>query len=613
MRASKTLASLVAMLLCIAPQMGFASASFEQLLQEADKVRSSDPETFSARLRVLDAQRGQADLEQRQRLQYLHLYSMVVYEDQWDSAIAQARTLFEQTTNTDLKFRTGSLILTTYALARNFGEGLRYLDQTLLLRHKVVKQELRHDGTNSAAVLYGQLGQYKLSLQFAEEILADQPNPRGRCIATQSRLAALFQLGQLPPIDAPIMEAISQCAALREAIPANLIRLVLAQKWAKQGRLTEAIALLQTHLPEVQATGYSRLIGEMHSLLAELYLASGKIAEAQSHAQAAIAQTAGIANSLPLVMAYKVLYEIARRRDDPVAALDNYRRYAEADKAFLNEITARELVYQIARQENAQKTQQIDLLNGQNLVLQLQQRVDRQSRQNAHLLMVLLVLLVALISYWAYQAKRVQSSLRRLAETDALTGISNRHHFTQQADLALAQSARDGEPAALIMFDLDHFKSINDSYGHDTGDWVLQQVAETCRGHCRRIDQLGRIGGEEFAILLQGIDLHAATRLAEDCRVRMTQIDSRERGHAFVVTASFGVSATPLSGYDLTKLLSHADQMLYSAKRAGRNRVHAFSADASQPPHLQVVARDASRAGGGLSRSTDDLREVPGR
>ena len=139
------------------------------------------------------------------------------------------------------------------------------------------------------------------------------------------------------------------------------------------------------------------------------------------------------------------------------------------------------------------------------------------------------------------------------------------------------------------MFDLDHFKSINDRFGHDTGDWVLKQVADACRTVCRRIDHIGRIGGEEFAILLSRCDLRDATRAAEDCRMRVASIDTRSSGHKFLVTASFGVTASPLSGYDLAKLLSHADKMLYRAKREGRNRVCTFGGEAQQWTQLQPV------------------------
>ena len=145
----------------------------------------------------------------------------------------------------------------------------------------------------------------------------------------------------------------------------------------------------------------------------------------------------------------------------------------------------------------------------------------------------------------------------------------------------------EGESAAVIMFDLDRFKAINDTYGHDTGDWVLKQVADTCSGLCRRIDHFGRIGGEEFAILLHGCELQAAIRLAEDCRIRLANIETRDSGHAFAITASFGVSVSRHSGYGLAELMSHADLVLYRAKRGGRNRVHAYTGDL--PPASPVA------------------------
>src|SRR3546814_10298429 len=94
-----------------------------------------------------------------------------------------------------------------------------------------------------------------------------------------------------------------------------------------------------------------------------------------------------------------------------------------------------------------------------------------------------------------------------MAETDALTGLCNRHHFTQQSLQTLGQAARAGEDVALVMFDLDHFKSINDRFGHDTGDWALKKVAEHCRTFCRRVDHLGRLGGrsEEHTSELQSL------------------------------------------------------------------------------------------------------------
>ncbi len=602
---------LALMLFCAASAAG-ASASFEQRLLEANGLRSSNPQRFAILLDKLESASQQATPVQRQGLQYLRAYQSVVYRNQVDVGIAQAKALYTQTTDTDLKFRTGSLLANSYALNRNFTEGLRYLNQTLPMRHRVRDRNVRHDGIDSAAVLYNQMGQYKLGLKYAQETLADDPNPRARCLAGLFQAESQHYLDMLPADDAPIHRDIERCIAAGEPMAANFIRVVLVQKWAARGETDMAIELLEQHLAEVDAIGYHFLIAQVRSLLAELKLGKGDLDAAKAHAEGTTALSRQVASSLSLVTAYKVLHEVANRRGDLVAALELYRRYAEADKAHLSDVKARELAYEIVRHETLQKTQQIELLKGENQLLQLQQRIDQQGAQNTRLLMLLLGLLVAGISYWAYKVKSVQMSLRRFAETDSLTGISNRHHFTQQSGKALAQSAQSGEACALVMFDLDHFKTINDSYGHDTGDWVLQQVAKTCKGLCRRIDYFGRLGGEEFAVLLQGIDLQAATRLAEDCRVRLAQIDTRESGYAFVVTASFGVTATALSGYTLAKLLSDADQMLYRAKRSGRNRVLAFTGEPVSAPLLHVVPRGGGASPGGAGSLGGDAAESLG-
>jgi len=317
-----------------------------------------------------------------------------------------------------------------YAVTRQFAEGLRQLEQTLELVERVKDPELRMHGFGVAAVMYNEIGEYRLGLQYAERMLAAPTDGRARCFAGQYRVEALWRLKRLPDDDALVRGAIQNCVSENEAVIANLLRGTLARKWAEQGQGDKAIALLDDHLPEVESTRYARLIGEVHSLLAELFLAKGDLAEADLHARAAIGHGPSMPHSQPLVAAYKTLYEIANRRGNASDALGYYRRYAEADRAYLNDVKTRELAYQFVRQETAQKTQQIELLNRQNQVLQLQQRVAKQNAQNTRLVVLLLLLVVAVLGYWAYWIRRRQQSLRRFAETDALTEVSNRHHFT---------------------------------------------------------------------------------------------------------------------------------------------------------------------------------------
>lgn len=520
----------------------------------------------------LEAEVGQASPRQVLQLRYLEAYQLA-YEGKYDQAIRDASVLFRDARDTSLRFRAGLLVVNSYAATRQFVEGLRYLDQTLALRPRISDPNLRHQGLNVAAVFYNQLGQFELGRRYTQQVLAESPSPRNGCIASHVQIESLSNLSQLPATDAPFNEVIKRCADQGEAVIANLDRAQLARKWISEGKTKQAIDMLEAFLPAIEATRYPRLIGEVRSLLAESHFALGEVAHAESDARAAVAQSTGTAFALPVVTAYRTLYQIAVGRGDYTQALDNYRHYAEADKAYLNDVKARELAYQSVRQETQQKNQMIELLKGQNKVLHLEQQVAKQQTKNTLLFASLLALLLASIAYRAYKMKRVQVAFRRLAETDALTGISNRHHFGRQAEAVLAICSRSGQDVGMVMFDLDNFKTINDRFGHATGDWALKHVAVACRALCRPNDLIGRVGGEEFAILLRGCSLDAAVSIAQACCEAIAAIDSAPSGYVFPISASFGVASAAISGYDFAGLLTAADHAMYSSKRGGRNRV----------------------------------------
>jgi diguanylate cyclase (GGDEF)-like protein len=563
-----------------------AAQSFDALLQQADSVHTADPAQFNRLLARLDQSSDRATSAQLMKLRLLHAYQPLLSGD-YQASINELKLLLASQPDIDVRFRAGGMLVTNYAAARQFSDGLEMLQRTLLLSEGVKDIATRQQGSLIAAMLYGQVGQYRLTSHFANQVLSNPITARNECIAGELRVEALTNLGEAPP-DESIKAAIQRCKTINENIPSGLLVGLLARKWYAEGNLNAAAQLLEENLVNVEATHFPRTIGEVRSLLSEVLLDKGDLEGSERNANAVVVLKAGVANTPPLATAYKVLYQIAERRHDLPTALAYYKKFAEADKGYLNEVKTRELAYQIVRNENTQKNQQIELLNRQNRVLQLQQKVDQQTAQNSRLLMLVSTLLALSLAYWAYRTRRLQTSLRRMAETDALTGICNRHHFTIKSEQSLAQCAKAGEHASLIMFDLDHFKLINDSYGHATGDWVLTRVAADCSAICRQMDHMGRVGGEEFAILLHGCDLKAATRIAEDCRVRLSRIDASGSGYTFPITASFGVSATSMSGYDLDKLCSHADQMLYRAKREGRNRVRSYAPD--QPIELKEAA-----------------------
>lgn len=169
--------------------------------------------------------------------------------------------------------------------------------------------------------------------------------------------------------------------------------------------------------------------------------------------------------------------------------------------------------------------------------------------------------------------KRQEQELKRLATTDALTGLLNRRAFLEEVVQALQRYRRHGDEGALLMLDLDHFKRVNDRYGHPVGDAVLVQVSAALRGRLRLTDRIGRLGGEEFAVLLPETGPEGALALAQALReeVGAQRIPTPEGPLA--VTVSIGLSGFAPGEADAVALLGRADQALYQAKEQGRNRV----------------------------------------
>ena len=175
----------------------------------------------------------------------------------------------------------------------------------------------------------------------------------------------------------------------------------------------------------------------------------------------------------------------------------------------------------------------------------------------------------------AVENQRLLQATRRMAEVDGLTGISNRRHFQETIVRETERAHATGRPLALLMMDVDHFKRVNDTWGHPAGDAVLRHVAHTVGRLLRRTDLVARYGGEEFAALLPGADAGAAARVAENLRaeVEKTPLPLAHPGPPLAVTISLGVAAFPEDAPHVPGLVEAADRALYRAKREGRNRV----------------------------------------
>ena len=169
--------------------------------------------------------------------------------------------------------------------------------------------------------------------------------------------------------------------------------------------------------------------------------------------------------------------------------------------------------------------------------------------------------------------KKIERQLANMALFDSLTGSLNRPAFFQHAEKEFARGKRYFRPLSVIMVDIDHFKRINDQYGHHGGDQDLQIFAEACQEVIRSTDLMGRIGGEEFALLLPDTPIKSAFNLAERLRTRINKFPYLAGEMLIEVTASLGVAELQSDDINFKALLQRADEALYEAKHAGRNQV----------------------------------------
>jgi len=190
------------------------------------------------------------------------------------------------------------------------------------------------------------------------------------------------------------------------------------------------------------------------------------------------------------------------------------------------------------------------------------------------------LIVVPPLAYWhhnvLFELEKTKRQVEELSRTDPLTGLLNRRYFFEKAADHLALSQRHGHPISLLLIDLDHFKQINDRFGHQAGDSVLQSTAAVLRNTTRNVDIPARYGGEEFVLLMPHTDGDAALTFCRRLQRALADEPAGGVGGIPPVTASIGIACSKPHGYEIDRLLAKADDALYRAKAMGRN-THQFS------------------------------------
>jgi diguanylate cyclase (GGDEF)-like protein len=544
-------------------------------LRKADELKSVNYSQFETILEELGKDPEILSEHQRQFLKYLNAWH-TAYGGDYATAIPQLRQIIEQSDEPTLRFRALATIVNTLGIARRYEDAFSKLEDMLALLPQVTDPGARQQGLSVAAFLYSEVGLVDLTIKYSDQVTQENWAGRGLCRGGQVRLSAIYKSDRVTTIGPEMDEVIDACSRNGDRMRANLVRTDAANFLLRQGRYESAFLLLDRYRQEVLDARYPTLISIHDALLARAYREMGQPALVQKHATLAIENAIKGEYTESLVIAYRLLYLLARERGDIPAALEYHEKYAAADKGYLDELSARQLAYEKVKHQSLANELQIDTLNREKEVLELQQALDKKAVETSRLYIALLLLAAGFIAYFAYRTKRSQLHFMKLSQQDGLTGIANRPHFIERAETALDSNRKTHQEVCVVLCDLDHFKAINDRYGHATGDQVLRQVVTEFRRHLRANDIFGRVGGEEFGVLLPGCSLDAARERCEQLRRALGELTIRFEEHDIRASASFGIESTASCGYDLRQLLANADAALYQAKDAGRNCIKAY-------------------------------------
>jgi diguanylate cyclase (GGDEF)-like protein len=547
-----------------------AASSFADQLAHADAIKRKDFAAFSAMLETLDREPALAQTE-REYLAYLHGWR-AIYLLQYDVALQRFDALIGTATDPLIRQRASASRINALTLARRYEEAFSGLNTMLERLSGLSDPSAREQVLGISSQLLTEVGEYEQALRYSTQLRDERSTPWNTCAGSVMIVEALAGQKRLRADDARISDALRACEAAGEPLPIGLMRSLRASLQLAEGDAAELLPALLRDYEQIRATAYPRLVAEHEVLLASAHLQLGRLAEARRYATAALGPGRG-QQTRPQVDALQLLYRIERAAGNLPAAIDWLERHHEVRQRFLDDVGVRQMAYQRVRSEALASRMEIEALNRRNELMQIEQQLKEASLENTRLYLTLVLLILAAVCFGAWRIWRSQLHFQQRAERDGLTGVANRSHFLAVAEQRLRQAEKFRQPVALIIIDLDHFKAVNDTWGHPVGDQVLRQATATWILQLKPGEWLGRLGGEEFALLLIGLAPVEAAARAEVLRQALAH-ERVELGERVIgITASFGVASSDTPPYGLRQLLIRADAAMYQAKQGGRDRV----------------------------------------
>lgn len=543
------------------------------LFVQAEKLQVTDQALFASILKQLHQEEARLSPAQQWHLLYLDACLASLEGDVAKDA-PMLREIIDHSGDEVLVTRATAKLINSQAINHHYEEAFKLANTLMVVLPRITDSNANSQALRAIVQTLDLAGEPGQALKYAKQLNLEVASREIRCMNYAAKINAESYAFTLSSEDPGLLRAIAMCLADEQPVFANTLRLTRADSLTEEGHADQAIALLESIEPSILRSGFRPQIAELHVSLAQAYVKLGSDADARRSALAAVAASDPKNFTWPLQAGYELLYQIEKRAGDDPAALAYYEKYVVQYKAAMDDTKTRALAYQMVRQEVLDKKLKLEALDKQNGMLELRQALASKAQETSRLYILLLLLVIVSIGLWTFRLKQSQMRFRRMARHDGLTGVFNRQHFLHEAGRILQRLYQADAGACLVVLDLDHFKRVNDTYGHAAGDEVLRRIVAVCRSELRDSDLFGRLGGEEFGILMpgctceQGVEI--ATRIRKAMAAALVKLGPET---TVVVSASLGLAHSSVSGYAFHQLFSDADAALYAAKHGGRNRL----------------------------------------
>ncbi|MGB0514348.1 MAG: diguanylate cyclase, partial [Wenzhouxiangellaceae bacterium] len=491
-----------------------------------------------------------------------------------DAALARIeRLLDEREMSQRLQLRALRLGANIAAVSRKFEQSFEMLGEALTL---LERGDFEGDEVVLALglYLYTLVGEYELARGYGYEAIESAravSDIRGLCTANQ-RLGFLFKrTGEYDQSEAAYRRSIQACMDVGDELSTGVAEAGLADLLRLRREHAAAEALIGQAELRLERTNYVSGLAEAWLYHARLAWDRGQHDEAAELVNRALDWFDEETNWEYLAESHQLLGKVMQARGEADAALAHYDQYMAAREQFLDIDRSRHLAFLEVEFELQRKENQLELASERARVTELELEARKQQVRFTMFAFAMVALVLLTLAYLLVRATRERRRFQSISQRDGLTALSNHTRFFELAERMFLLAGEKHTPFVMVLADIDHFKRINDQYGHLAGDTALRMVGARLREHFGKLGVIGRIGGEEFAIAIPGREVREIERALQ--RLRASLRETRVDDAPVSITMSFGIAERGPDDVSVAQVRARADRALYQAKRAGRDRV----------------------------------------